>query len=196
MVSQTPTEQVDLTEVTHEQVDPTEVTNDNVIDISILETVPDVIDIDKFTPPDLINIHEKVNKIVGHCRENGFSDNAVEVLRLLQAELVVGRNMEIASPDQCPEGATNLIMIDQQNILATAFEEIAGLENKHITLEVQFYNEVNSEVVVLTAKNGIDFNSYDSIFSTGILISGVSFFQRFTPAAFSISPPLYTHTFW
>ena len=99
MVSQTPTEQVDLTEVTHEQVDPTEVTNENVIDISQLETVSDVIDIDKFTPPDLINIHEKVNKIVGHCRENGFSDNAVEVLRLLQAELVVGLNMEIASPD-------------------------------------------------------------------------------------------------
>ena len=162
MVSQTPTEQVDLTEASDSSdlIDPTEVTNENVIDVSQLEAAPDVIDIDKITPPHLIDIDEKVNKIVGHCRENGFSDTAVEILCQLQTELVVGRDLEITSPDQCPEGTTNLIMIDRQNILATAFEEIAGLENKHITLEVQFYNEVNSEEVVLTAKSGSDFNSY------------------------------------
>ena len=66
--------------------------------------------------------------------------------------MVVGRDLEITSPGQCPEGATNLIMIDRQNILQTAFEEITGLENKHITLEVQFYNEVSAEAISLMIK--------------------------------------------
>lgn len=48
-------------------------------------------------------------------------------------------------------------MIDQQNILAAALDEIAGLKNKHITLEVQFYNEVSSKVEMLFCTSMIIF---------------------------------------
>ena len=89
-----------------------------------------------------MGINEKVTVIAKQCVENGISDNAIEILRHLQASLVLGRDWEITSPDQCPEGITNFIMVDRQNLLTTAFEEIDGLNNKLITLEVQFYNEV------------------------------------------------------
>jgi hypothetical protein len=88
------------------------------------------------------SIDEKVKQIANLCRENGISNNAVEILRNLQSGLVVGRDLEISSPDECPEGITNFIMVDRQNLLKTAFEEIGGLSNKLYTLEVQFYNEV------------------------------------------------------
>ncbi|CAB3994037.1 Hypothetical predicted protein [Paramuricea clavata] len=79
-----------------------------------------------------MGINEKVAVIAKQCVENGISDNAIEILRHLQASLVLGS----------PEGIKNFIMVDRQNLLTTAFEEIDGLNNKLITLEVQFYNEV------------------------------------------------------
>lgn len=152
LVSQTSTDQADLTASTEaidsvdspvdvEMIDEGDGGNSRQVDPLLTEAV--------YAPFDIINVDEKVADIAKQCRENGTSGNAVEILRSLQAGLVVGRDLEITSPDHCPEGATNLIMIDRQNILATAFDEIAGLENKHITLEVQFYNEVSSEVEML-----------------------------------------------
>ena len=163
VVLQALTDQIDLTVSTqvNDSVDAVLHQSSNLIDqtevivgveVNQLDAPPDVTDIDANTPPALIDIDEKIAETVKHCRENGFSDNAVEILRSLQTRLVVGRDLEITSPDQCPEGATNLVMIDRQNILKTAFEEITSLENKHITLEVQFYNEVSSEAISLTIK--------------------------------------------
>ena len=85
---------------------------------------------------------KKIKQIAKQCREKGVSENSIEVLRSVQAALVVGRDLEIRSPDQCPEGTTNFILVDRQNLLRTAFDEINGLLNKFYTLEVQFYNEV------------------------------------------------------
>ena len=163
VVSQALTDQIDLTVSTqvNDSVDAVLHQSPNLIDqtevivgveVNQLDAPPDVTDVDANTPPALIDIDEKIAETVKHCRENGFCDNAVEILRSLQTRLVVGRDLEITSPDQCPEGATNLIMIDRQNILKTAFEEITSLETKHITLEVQFYNEVSSEAISLTIK--------------------------------------------
>ena len=39
-------------------------------------------------------------------------------------------------------GKTNLIMVDRYNILATGMDEISAIDNKFLTLEVQFYDEV------------------------------------------------------
>ncbi len=88
------------------------------------------------------SIDEKIKQIANLCRENRISNNAVEILHNLQSGLVVGRDLEISSPDECPEGITKFIMVDRQNLLKTAFEEIGGLSNKLYTLEVQLYNEV------------------------------------------------------
>ena len=128
MVPQASTDQVDLTVST--QV--------NYSDDAVLHQSPNLIDQteeivgveeNQHAPPDVTDIDEKVAETAKHCQENGFSGNAIEILRSLQKRLVVGRDLEITSPNECPEGATNLIMIDRQNILETAFEEITGLEN-------------------------------------------------------------------
>ena len=39
-------------------------------------------------------------------------------------------------------GKTNLIMVDRYNILATGMDEISAIDNKFLTLEVQFYDDV------------------------------------------------------
>ena len=38
------------------------------------------------------------------------------------------------------DGETNFVMVDRSNFLTTATEEIQHLQNKFLTLEVQFYN--------------------------------------------------------
>ena len=92
------------------------------------------------------SLDEKVSKIAKKCKETGVSDNFVEILRNLQSGLITGRDLEIRSADHSPEGITNYIMIDRHNLLSTAVEEIEGLQNKLVTLEVQFYNEVRKLV--------------------------------------------------
>ena len=142
VVSQASTDQVDLTVSTQVNY-----SDDAVLHQSLIDQTEEIVGVEENqvnAPPDVTDIDEKVAETAKHCQENGFSGNAIEILRSLQKRLVVGRDLEITSPNECPEGATNLIMIDRQNILETAFEEITGLENKHITLEVQFYNEVSN----------------------------------------------------
>ena len=56
--------------------------------------------------------------------------------------MVQGRPLEIGDASQCIDGETNFIMIDRSNLLNTATEEIQHLENKFLTLEVQFFTEV------------------------------------------------------
>ena len=89
------------------------------------------------------SIEMKVKEVAEHCKQTGASNNPAEILRHLQTLLVCERALEVTSHDSCPEGLTNFVMIDRQNLLKTAFEEIQSLENKLITLEVQFYNEVS-----------------------------------------------------
>ena len=38
------------------------------------------------------------------------------------------------------DGETNFVMVDRSNFLTAATEEIQHLQNKFLTLEVQFYN--------------------------------------------------------
>lgn len=56
--------------------------------------------------------------------------------------MVTGRQLDISDPSQTVEGETNQIFVDRFNLQKTGFDEIAGLEDKRLTLEVQFYNEV------------------------------------------------------
>ncbi len=82
-----------------------------------------------------------VSGIIDHCQENQISSTK-KVMRLMQSKVVQGRSLEIESENTCPEGATNYILVDRYNILETGMEEIAGLVNPFLTLEVQFYGEV------------------------------------------------------
>ena len=64
------------------------------------------------------------------------------VLRYYQSQLVEGRPLEIADPSLGTQGMTNQIFVDRLNLLETGLDEIKDLDNKRVTLEVQFYNEV------------------------------------------------------
>ena len=86
-----------------------------------------------------INIYDEINNIIQYCKEQDFN-NPVEILKYLQENLVQGRPLEIADASQCIDGETNFIMVDRSNLLNTATEEIQHLQNKFLTLEVQFYN--------------------------------------------------------
>ena len=86
------------------------------------------------------SIYDEIN-IIQYCEEQDFN-NPVEILKYLQENLVQGRSLEIADASQCIDGETNFIMVDRSNLLNTATEEIQHLQNKYLTLEVQFYNEV------------------------------------------------------
>ena len=75
------------------------------------------------------------------CKENNITSTK-EVIRLMQSKVVQGRSLEIESVDTCPEGSTNYILVDCYHILDTGMEQINGLENPFLTLDVQFYGEV------------------------------------------------------
>jgi hypothetical protein len=88
-------------------------------------------------------VEEAIRKTLLYCREKNVV-NPVEILRCLQKNVVIGRALDVEDPSQVEEGATNFIIVDRNNLLNTAFDEIGGLENPRLTLEVQFYGEVCS----------------------------------------------------
>lgn len=92
--------------------------------------------------PRCASVDEAVQETVQLCQQSNVINNPVEVLRVLQCRMVTGRQLDISDPSQTVEGETNQIFVDPFNLQKTGFEEIAGLEDKRLTLEVQFYNEV------------------------------------------------------
>ena len=88
-----------------------------------------------------INIYDEINNIIQYCKEQDFN-SPIEILTHLQENLDQGRPLEIADASQFIDRETNFIMADSSNLLNTATEEIQHLQNKFLTLEVQFYNEV------------------------------------------------------
>jgi Mg2+ and Co2+ transporter CorA len=58
------------------------------------------------------------------------------------AKVVDTCKFESESVAQCLEGETNYILINQQNVLTTAFEELSTITDFRSRLKVQFYGEV------------------------------------------------------
>ena len=90
---------------------------------------------------DKMTVDEVVEKTVQYCRKNDIN-NPVEILRCLQLNMVTGRALEVEFAHEEKVGETNFIMVDRQNLLQTALDEISCLQDFRKTLEVQFYNEV------------------------------------------------------
>lgn len=97
--------------------------------------------------PRCASVDEAVQETVQLCQQSNVINNPVEVLRVLQSRMVTGRQLDISDPSQTVEGETNQIFVDRFNLQETGFDEIAGLEDKRLTLEVQFYNEVFNDDV-------------------------------------------------
>ena len=90
---------------------------------------------------DKMTVDEVAEKTVQYCRKNNIND-PVEILRCLQLYMVTGRALEVEFAHVEQSGETNFIMVDRQNLLQTALDEISSLEDFRRTLEVQFYDEV------------------------------------------------------
>ncbi|XP_071947526.1 uncharacterized protein [Antedon mediterranea] len=91
--------------------------------------------------PALTTIETIVKDTVNYCNTHNINGNPVEVLRYYQKAIVSGRPLEIEDEAEVIEGETNFIMINREDVLATAFSEIRDMADYRKTLEVQFYDE-------------------------------------------------------
>lgn len=90
-----------------------------------------------------LSIDDIVAKVVDICKTQSIN-NPVEVLRCLQQRVVTGQALEVENVNECSEGKTNFILIDRDNLLTTAFDELSTVTDFRPTLEVQFYGEVST----------------------------------------------------
>ena len=88
------------------------------------------------------NVDVKIKRLVSKLREEGYDQNPVEIVRMLQQGLVTGRCLEVTDMSAENTGPTNFIIVNRNDLLKTGFEELSSIENKFLTLEVQFYGEV------------------------------------------------------
>lgn len=80
---------------------------------------------------------------VEFCKDKDIY-NPTEILRVMQNKFVLGRNLEVQSVSDVSEGMTQYILVDRENLLHTAFEElkVVPIEDLRKTLQVDFYGEV------------------------------------------------------
>ena len=102
--------------------------------------------------PVLEKVHGKctsIQEIIQEISNDELAVNPVEVLRSFQRKVMIGRPLEITDQTVEPIGETNCIMVDRNDILRTGFSELEFLENKFVTLEVQFYAEVRLLIYII-----------------------------------------------
>ncbi len=91
----------------------------------------------------LNTVEEVVQATVMYCKANN-ADNT-EILCCFQQHFVRGRALDIVSEAEVNEGETNFIIVDRQNLIETAFDEIMTIHEYRTTLQVQFYGKVCTE---------------------------------------------------
>ena len=97
--------------------------------------------------PCKLDIDKGTNEIIYRCHVDNLV-NPVEILRHMQKILVQGRPLEVLDHVTCVDGSTSFIVMDRFNLLKTGLEEISVLENKFVCLGVQFYDEVNLNLII------------------------------------------------
>ena len=68
-------------------------------------------------------------------------ENPVEILRYVQSLIVTGRPLDVQDVTVSVEGETNFILINRQDVLRSALEEVQFLKDPRLTLAVGFYGE-------------------------------------------------------
>ena len=87
------------------------------------------------------SLEDPVESTSKYCKQHKVV-NSVEILRSFQFNVVYGGALGVQDPSTICEGETNFILVDRDNILETAFDEINSITDLRRTLEVQFCNEV------------------------------------------------------
>ena len=95
------------------------------------------------------NDDELYDDIVKYCKQNNI-DEPIEILRIMQQKIVMGRPLEIENEESIIEGDTNFIIVSRDNILEEGLEEVRGITNPKICLEVQFTGEVGNCIYYLS----------------------------------------------
>jgi hypothetical protein len=90
-------------------------------------------------------INNLVNECVSYCKAQNVSD-PVSILKIFQKMIVTGRPLDVDEDTRTTglNGETNFIIVDRDNIVRTALEEVASLCDMRKCLEVQFYSEVRT----------------------------------------------------
>ena len=77
---------------------------------------------------------------VNYCKSNGI-ENPAEILHYAQSLIVTGRPLDVQDVTVNLEGETNFILINRQDVLRSAMEEVQFLKDPRLTLAVGFYGE-------------------------------------------------------
>ena len=72
---------------------------------------------------------------VNYCKSNGI-ENPVEILRYAQSLIVTGRPLDVQDVTVSLDGETNFILINRQDVLRSAMEEVQFLKDPRLTLAV------------------------------------------------------------
>ena len=67
------------------------------------------------------SVESLVSRIAAYCRSQQVTD-PVEILIYYQSQFVLGRDLDIANPNETCEGVTSYILVDRGNILETSFD--------------------------------------------------------------------------
>ncbi len=89
------------------------------------------------------DIDSAIENCINYIQLNNIS-NPVEILRYIQSKIIQGRSLDVQDIVTEIEGETNFIIVNRNDLLRTAFEEINSISNYRVTLEVQFYDEVST----------------------------------------------------
>ena len=89
-------------------------------------------------------VSDIVKNCVAYCKEKEITD-PVDILRLFQSSIVTGRGLEVSDETDVLQGETNYILVDRDNVLQSAMEEIREIKDLRLCLEVQFYGEVHKQ---------------------------------------------------
>ena len=86
-------------------------------------------------------ISDVATDCVFYCKEHNIND-PIEILRYAQNCIVTGKPLNgYTGNEETLDGESNFILINRQDVLATALEEIRSIENPRLSLEVSFYGE-------------------------------------------------------
>ena len=72
---------------------------------------------------------------VNYCKSNGI-ENPVEILRYAQSLIVTGRPLDVQDVTVSLDGETSFILINRQDVLRSAMEEVQFLKDPRLILAV------------------------------------------------------------
>ena len=84
---------------------------------------------------------DESSQLINDIKEKNLQ-TSVEILKFLQKIFAKGRPLDIADINTSPDGETNYVCVDQENILQSTFAELESITDYRVTFEVDFLGEM------------------------------------------------------